>query len=141
MGLMMISRGLPLLCISVAGTGAIPNGATDERLNCTFRGWVDHCPLAAEDRTAICVNDPKIYIGKLPYKMTLDYVTGTALLNGIRGRILPAGGEKAVVVWDLPMFGRQELIREYGLNGVQVTLRSAKKDVGFSCVRIKRYGF
>jgi hypothetical protein len=138
MRLLMIARGLPLLCISVAGTGAIPNGATDERLYCTFRGWVDHCPLAAEDRTAICVNDPKIYIGKLPYKMTLDYATGTALLNGIRGRILPAEGEKAEVVWELPMFGRQELIREYGQNGVHVTLRSGNQDVGFSCARTSR---
>jgi hypothetical protein len=133
--LTMIGRGLPLLCFSVAGAASIPNGAADERLDCRFRGWVDHCPLAAEDRTAICVNDPKIYIGKRSYQMTLDYATGTALLNGIGGRILQAGGEKAEVVWDLPMFGRQELIREHGLNGVHVTLRSGNQDVGFSCVR------
>ena len=137
--LMMIGRGLPLLCMSVAGTGAIPRGATNKNLQCMFRGYLSHCPLKAEGSTAICVNDPRIYVGKLSYKMTLDYVKGTALLNGIRGRILPGAGEiKDEVVWDLPMFGRQELIREDRPNGIHVTLRSADKDVGFSCVRTDR---
>jgi hypothetical protein len=125
-----MKRGFSLaFCTTVALVSAVPARASTERLTCAFRGQTEKC------HTTICVNDPKVYIGDSPPILTVDYARGTALLNGIRGRVFPlARQNKTTVVWDLHILGTQELVRREDPSGTYLTLIGADGEAGFACL-------
>lgn len=130
---------MPALCLSLVSTGASGAGSVGvDRLSCTYKGWWTQCVF--KDSADVCINDPNVYDGKPPHRLTVDYKQRVIDLNGLKGRLYPIAEVRWQAAWDLALLGQPELVQEYKFNTTRVTLLRGGLHVWFACDEPHRDG-